>query len=385
MDHLNNNILCSFYLETKKDKSGEDCLSKVEVRPLTITLETHPNYRPFMVDIEVHGISDGIPGSDAADMFDSWATEFRFPPNKRISPLGFNWTKERPLLLDWLGNATYECFIDGRVRDFTAAHTYQCDKIYRKEGLVLVNTPQPVCAKDTTYYYRNLINRLFDKVDKTDSNDTICVIDTETSGLNPNKHEIIQLCILPVDSAWIVRRDIIPVDIEIRPRGEIDPEAMKATKLDIMRIMQEGLDSDIAQDLIDTWFDKLHNLDYNKITPLAHNWTFDSTFLKKLFGVKYNEFFHDNCRDTMSAVLLENDIAFNNSMRIPFPKVNLPYVAAQLRVEHERSHTALGDCLATLEVYKELIKGRLPLGADSLLGALAEQRENERNEKLYLE
>jgi DNA polymerase III epsilon subunit-like protein len=134
--------------------------------------------------------------------------------------------------------------------------------------------------------------------------------------------------------------------------------------------MQTGMENDTAQDLLGCWFAKLQTLGAFKIVPLAHNWTFDASFINKFLGAGYDHLFTDFCRDTMSACLFENDFAYTNSSRIPFPKVNLPYIASQLVIEHGRAHTALGDCLTTLEVYKELIKGRLPSGANSLLGAL---------------
>ena len=45
----------------------------------------------------------------------------------------------------------------------------------------------------------------------------LCAIDTETTGLDPNYNEIIQICILPLDSNIKPRKDVFPFYIEIVP------------------------------------------------------------------------------------------------------------------------------------------------------------------------
>jgi DNA polymerase III epsilon subunit-like protein len=42
--------------------------------------------------------------------------------------------------------------------------------------------------------------------------------------------------------------------------------------------------------------------------------------------------------------------------KVPYPKVNLQYLATTLGVKAERAHDALSDCQVTAEVYKRLVK-----------------------------
>jgi DNA polymerase III epsilon subunit-like protein len=43
-------------------------------------------------------------------------------------------------------------------------------------------------------------------------------------------------------------------------------------------------------------------------------------------------------------------------IEIPFPKVNLQYLCSQLKVERDRSHEAMQDCVATAEVYRKMLR-----------------------------
>ena len=112
-----------------------------------------------------------------------------------------------------------------------------------------------------------------------------------------------------------------------------------------------------AADLFVEWFYKLKLAENKRIMPLAHNWTFDSSFIKKWLGPKTYGFHIDGrYRDSMSIAQYINDKADHKNERIPFPKVNLSYIASQLKIPHESAHTALGDCVVTGEVYRELVK-----------------------------
>jgi DNA polymerase III epsilon subunit-like protein len=187
----------------------------------------------------------------------------------------------------------------------------------------------------------------------------ICAIDCETTGLDPEIHEIVEITFLPLDSNLDPRKDIPFFDIRMKPENEdsIDWNAFKVNKTDYYKLMQEGMDKWDAAELFVEWFEKLKLPPNKRIMPLAHNWAFDCEFVKKWLGPKTFHYHIDGrYRDTMVTALQLNDVADINNTQIPFPKVKLDYVASQLKIPHERAHTALGDCLVTAQVYKGLLR-----------------------------
>jgi len=186
----------------------------------------------------------------------------------------------------------------------------------------------------------------------------ICVIDCETTGLDPSVNEVIEVAFLPLDFNLNPRKDVPFFDVKIKPENldDIEPGALKVNQVDFMKLLSEGMDKYEAADLFVDWFDKLRLAENKRILPLAHNWNFDCNFIKAWLGPKTFEFHIDGrYRDSMAVAQYINDRADHKLQSIPFPKVNLSYIASQLKIPHDRAHTALGDCVVTGEVYKELL------------------------------
>lgn len=197
----------------------------------------------------------------------------------------------------------------------------------------------------------------------------LCAIDTETTGTDPEVHEIVEICFLALDAELQPRRDIVPFDIQIRPEHEesIDWDAFKKNKIDFFKLCQTGLDKHDAADLFESWAEKLKLPQNKRISPLAQNWVFDCQFIRKWLGPRTFEYYIDGrYRDVMSCALYENDKADRKNERVPFPKVNLAYLCSQMKIEHDRAHTALGDCLSTAKVYRDMVRGQLPVSGQYL-------------------
>jgi len=191
----------------------------------------------------------------------------------------------------------------------------------------------------------------------------VAVIDIETGGLDPYYHEILQICILALDSEFKPRKDVLPFYIEMVPQHleRVDPEAMSVNKLDLAKIVKRGIDPEKAKDLLIEWFNKL-GLPYTvsgarkRIIPLGQNYgSFDKPFISQWLGPDlYKELFDYHHRDTMCSALFINDHAAVHAESVPFPKVNLTYLATTLKIDHEGAHDALRDCLTCAEVYRQM-------------------------------
>lgn len=190
----------------------------------------------------------------------------------------------------------------------------------------------------------------------------ICVIDVETTGLDPEIHEIMEVCFLPLDSTLKPRKDIIPFEVQIKPEHPetADMDAVKISKMDFLKLCETGLDPYIAGDLFLHWIEKLKLPERKRLSPLAHNWKFDQAFIKVWLGeTAFSTYIDGRSRDTMEVALFLNDRADRRNEEIPFPKVNLGYLASQLKIPHNRAHRALDDCVVTAEVYRHFVKNHM--------------------------
>lgn len=193
--------------------------------------------------------------------------------------------------------------------------------------------------------------------------DVVCVIDTETTGLDPLIHEMVQICILPLDHQLKPVKSVMPFYIEVKPEHpeRAQKEALAVNKLDLATIVNRGHDRMKAIDMLVDWIDKL-GLPYTKygnrkkIMPLGQNYQFDKGFIQAWLGCEqYNELFHYHYRDTMITAQYLNDRAAFRVEPIPFPKSSLGSLASKLGVQIDNAHDALQDCLATAEVYRKLM------------------------------
>ena len=187
----------------------------------------------------------------------------------------------------------------------------------------------------------------------------ICAVDTETTGLDPEKHDVIQLAILPLGPDMKPNKNYLPFNMHIRPDHPetVDPKAMSVNKIDLNWIMQHGIDSFQAADLLDEWFDKL-NLPINKrILVIGQNYCFDKAFLQQWLGaLSYDRLFHYHYRDTMVSALYLNDRAALFGEAPPFGAISLGRLANKLQVENLRAHDALEDCKMSAECYRLMLQ-----------------------------
>jgi DNA polymerase III epsilon subunit-like protein len=183
-------------------------------------------------------------------------------------------------------------------------------------------------------------------------------MDVETTGLKVGHHEITQICCLPLDGNLKPRQDILPFDLMLHIDFEerIDWEALRVTKTNFFKHQQASIDKWEAAELFESWVERLNLREGKRICPLAHNWPFDKGFVSHWLGHEMFELLIDGrFRDTMALALAINDEYDHKNEPVMFPKVNLGYIASQLKIQHQGAHSALGDCITTAEVYKTLI------------------------------
>jgi hypothetical protein len=188
----------------------------------------------------------------------------------------------------------------------------------------------------------------------------LCAIQIITTGSNPEINDMIQVCILPLDSALNQQKAFLPFYTDIIPRYpenlSIDEERY-ATKQRILTAQQHGIEFFAAADLLDEWMTKLKLQPNKKIMPLAYCWHEVRDWLIAWLGKEtFNQYFDYRYRDILSAATFLNDKADFRVENVPVAKVDFSYICSSLKVERDSTKETTTDCLAIAEVYRRLVK-----------------------------
>ena len=186
----------------------------------------------------------------------------------------------------------------------------------------------------------------------------LAAVDVETSGRRPGYHEIIQIAIVPLDGDIRPMKDVRPFYTTVKPLypERADAKSTKVHGISIEDIVLHAPDPGRVQDLLMEWWKSI-DLPVGKcLVPLAHNWSFESSFLKAWLGVDLaGEIFHSHARDAMTYAISINDKSAFRGEDPPFKFVGLKSLCRFFKVNNNRPHDALADCIAEAEVYRAML------------------------------
>lgn len=184
----------------------------------------------------------------------------------------------------------------------------------------------------------------------------LCVVDIETTGADPERHEIIQIALVPLDENLSAYHPLV-LTIKPDPNWPADPEAMAVHNIDPATCQHESCD---AVEIIQDWWTDLDLPLNRRLTPIAHNYIFEHGFLVNFFGQElYSQMFHYLPRCTMQFALLHNDVAAYHNMEAPFERVSLTYLCNHFGIVNDKPHDAYYDCIAEAQLYRSLLGGEL--------------------------
>lgn len=189
----------------------------------------------------------------------------------------------------------------------------------------------------------------------------MCSIDTETTGLTPGKHDIIEFACVPLD-ADLRPMDVVPFHTTIRPKmrfpDSVSEEAMNVNGLKIDELLMSGLEPFRAAELFEQWVENLQLAPYKKIAPLGKNWPFDRGFINDWLGpLTTDSLFWHRYRDLSPVALYLNDKAEFDAVPCPFPQTGLGEIRNSLKLPPVKQHRALDDALSVAECYRAMLKG----------------------------
>ncbi len=179
--------------------------------------------------------------------------------------------------------------------------------------------------------------------------DRLLFIDTETGGLDPDKHSLLTLALV----VWEDRNIIDSLEIAVNDGVNcVTQEALSINKIDIGKHLQTALSLPEAMDQVMSFTGK-HFPGKEKITLAGHNVHFDAGFLKKFFSanhIDFSEIFSHRFIDT-SSILHYLYLAG----RIEKKAISSDDAFALFDIEVEGRHTALGDATATVKLFSKLL------------------------------
>ena len=115
---------------------------------------------------------------------------------------------------------------------------------------------------------------------------------------------------------------------QTRLPGRAEPQAQFKHNIPMEQLLLHAPSQDRVKDLFVEWFESL-DLPFKKsLVPMAHNWAFESSWLKEWLGVTlYDQIWFSLARDGMLLAIAINDRAAMRGEAIPFSHVSLAYSA----------------------------------------------------------
>lgn len=175
----------------------------------------------------------------------------------------------------------------------------------------------------------------------------LAFVDTETTGFDPNTHELVEIGVILVDQDWAGEKPVFTVveefDIKIKPTHieTADPVSLKIIKYS----------EDNWTDAVD--LKKALNIFTKKTKDaimVAHNMHFDASFLDQAYkdvGLKNEMHYLKIDTITMAFAKLHN--------RTDIDKYSLRNLCEYFEIKNKNAHSALSDAQALFELYKHLI------------------------------
>ncbi|WP_067924064.1 3'-5' exonuclease [Alicyclobacillus shizuokensis] len=174
-------------------------------------------------------------------------------------------------------------------------------------------------------------------------------IDTETGGLNPDKHSLLQVAMQLYDG----ENEHEPFTLFIKHEEYVvTEEAMRINGLSLSDINKYGFTPTEAVSQILSWIREM-DLMKEKPTLAGHNIHFDRRFLQKLFrdgSCDLDNFFSYRTLDTASVIRFLKDAEI---LPADFPD-GLHDAAKALGIRVVDAHTAIGDVRVNIQLYKRL-------------------------------
>jgi len=178
-------------------------------------------------------------------------------------------------------------------------------------------------------------------------------LDTETGGLDPRTHSLLSVGLVVGEGPKVVN------SLEILIRHEpfvVSAGGMKVNRIDLVQHAAAALDPDMALGVMNVFLDQHFPHLCKPIVMAGHNVGFDQAFLGAFLeglGHHLEPRFSHRVVDTHSLA-----VALRDAGKLPIDNLSSSALFAHFGIEvpEDKRHTALGDALATFELYWQLVE-----------------------------
>ncbi len=180
--------------------------------------------------------------------------------------------------------------------------------------------------------------------------DKILFLDTETGGINPSENSLLSIAFV----VWQGFKIIDSIEILINDeKYNVTPEAININRINLDEHKKVALSPDNVIIAIDTFLNNHFKKD-EKITLAGHNINFDVNFLMHfLKEYQYNNLIRFSYRNIDTATIL---YYLYLAGKIKQKTISSQEAFDLFGVNTDKRHTALGDALATANLFTKLLK-----------------------------
>ncbi len=183
----------------------------------------------------------------------------------------------------------------------------------------------------------------------------ILLIDTETGGLDPEKHSILSLAAV----VWTPQGIDAELELFVKePEIFFEDEAIQINRIDVDWISINGLAPEFAVDSLESFVDANWPEEDRRHGILigGHNVSFDVLFLKRLYRLArrdYKPTFSHRLIDTASVIQL---LILAGRLPLERASSDQAFEYFGISVPEGQRHTALGDARATASLLNKLVE-----------------------------
>lgn len=176
----------------------------------------------------------------------------------------------------------------------------------------------------------------------------------ETTGPLVGFHDLIKICIIPLDNCYEPVKGVMPFLAAFQP---INDDFTSVSKDVFVKAKAVGIHPSMAGEILRLWIQRLPKQKDKVLVPISADWNFENPFVKSLFGSDvYDEVFHEAPRDLLAVCSYINDCCHFNAEEVPFPKSGITSICNRLSVQIDEPKDVLNVCKATAKAYKASLK-----------------------------
>jgi DNA polymerase-3 subunit epsilon len=178
------------------------------------------------------------------------------------------------------------------------------------------------------------------------------VLDVETGGLNPNEHSILEVSgilwkpgeiIQPVFDCYIKEENITTV-----------PKAMEVNQINLDNVEKHGRTPKEAIKYIRNRLDDVLGVERRPVKILAHNASFDYSFLQRLYRLADKTIYRDFYSRTIDSASILEFLMIVDHIKGNRASADVLFESTNNQIKDEERHRSFYDALATAKSMETL-------------------------------